>query len=252
MSNPAAVLVEVAVESAEGARAAQAAGAGRLELCSGLREGGLTPSAGLITQVSESVSLPVFVLIRPRPGDFLYDADDLAIMRRDIAEAERRGADGVVIGALDRHGEVDQLAMRTLVEAARPLVVTFHRAFDLAASAERSLDALLALGAERILTSGQAPDAEAGLPMLRRLVTLAGDRLTIVAGGGVTAGSARRLVREAGIREVHLSGRTARESPMRFRRDGVRLGGTALPGEYERDETDPLRIRAVIEAVGSA
>jgi copper homeostasis protein len=251
MPTPAGALVEVAVETPGGARAAQAAGAARLELCTGLLEGGLTPSAGLIAQVSESVALPLFVLIRPRPGDFLYDAGELAVMVRDIAEAARRGADGVVVGALDQQGEVDRITMHTLVEAARPLAVTFHRAFDLAANAERSLETLMALGVERVLTSGQAPTAEAGLPMLRRLVTLAGDRLTIVAGGGVTAAGAPRLVREAGIREVHLSGRTTRESPMAFRRDDLRLGGPVVPGEYERYETDPIRIRAVVEAVSS-
>ena len=251
MPHTAGVLVEVAVESAAGAKTAQGAGAGRLELCSGLLVGGLTPSVGLITEVGEEISLPLFVLIRPRPGDFLYDAGELAVMVRDIAEASRHGADGVVVGALDRMGEVDRAAMHTLVDAARPMEVTFHRAFDLAASPERSLETLMSLGVERILTSGQAQSAEAGLPMLRRLTTLAGDRLTIVAGGGVTSAGAPRLVREAGIREVHLSGRAIRESEMQFRRDGVRLGGASAPGEYERSETDPVRIRAVLEALAS-
>src|SRR5688572_12022638 len=112
MTEPAGILLEVTLESVAGARAALAGGAGRLELCSGLAQGGLTPSAGLLAEVSEAVSLPLFVLIRPRPGDFCYDAGDLAVMRRDIAESARHGADGVVIGALDRSGAVDRDMVR--------------------------------------------------------------------------------------------------------------------------------------------
>lgn len=244
-----AVQVEVAVESVLGARRAAEAGAARLELASALPLGGLTPSGGLIAAAREAVSLPLFVLIRPRPGDFLYDDGEIEVMRRDIAAARRLGADGVVTGVLDRDGDVDREGMRRLIDTARSLELTFHRAFDLAADAGRALEAVCELGVKRILTSGQAATAEAGIGLIRRLVADAGDRVRVMAGGGVSAANVGRLVREAGVREVHLSGRAAADSPMRFRRPEVPLGGAALPGEYDRYETDAERIRAVVAAL---
>ncbi|MGH7560454.1 MAG: copper homeostasis protein CutC [Gemmatimonadales bacterium] len=244
-------LVEACVDSVSGAAAAAAAGAGRLELCAGLVEGGTTPSAGLIGLVRSVVAIPVHVLVRPRAGDFLYDEAELAVMRGDLAAAAALGADGVVVGALDASGDVASDALRALIEAARPMAVTFHRAFDFARDPERSLDVLMTLGVERLLSSGQAPTAEAGIPLLRRLVDRAGDRLTVVAGGGVTAANARRIVLETGAREVHLSGRVRGESPMRFRRETVRAGSSELPGEYQRVTTDPGAIAAVVAALSS-
>ncbi len=250
MTQGGAVQVEVAVESVAGARRAAAAGATRLELAAGLVLGGLTPSSGLIAAVREAVSLPLFILIRPRPGDFLYEESEIEVMRHDIAAARRLGADGVVVGVLEEDGDVDHEAMRRLIDAARPFAVTFHRAFDLARDRGRALDALVGLGVKRILTSGQAATAEAGIDVIRALVKEAGDRIGVMAGGGVNAGNAARLVQDAGVREVHLSGRTLTSSPMQFRRPGVGLGtGASLPGEYERYETDAERVRAVVAAV---
>src|ERR1041385_3171424 len=159
------MLVEACVDSVTGALAAVAGGAGRLELCTGLVEGGLTPSAGLVAAARERIAVPIHVLIRPRGGDFLYDADERTVMLRDIAGAKRLGVAGVVLGALDAGGRVDAERTRPMIDAARPLAVTFHRAFDLARDPAEALDALMALGIERVLTSGQAGTAEAGVPV---------------------------------------------------------------------------------------
>lgn len=238
-------LLEVTVESVAGARAAQAGGAGRLELCGGLAQGGLTPSAGLLAEVGEAVSLPLFVLIRPRPGDFLYDAGDLAVMRRDIAESARHGADGVVIGALDRDGSVDRVMVHALVEAARPMAVTFHRAVDLARDLDEALDALLELGVERVLSSGQARNAEEGIPVLARMVKRDPARLTVIAAGGVRPANARRIVAETGVREIHSSAAVPR-AVGHPRREGITLGRAGDGNGLDRQETDAGTVAAIM------
>jgi copper homeostasis protein len=245
MTEPAGTLLEVTVESLAGARAALAGGAGRLELCSGLAQGGLTPSAGLLAEVGEAVPLPLFVLIRPRPGDFLYDAGDLAVMRRDIAEAARHGADGVVIGALDRHGAIDRGTVRALIEEARPMAVTFHRAVDLVSSLDAALDALLDLGVERVLSSGQARSAEEGIPVLARMVQRDPARLTVIAAGGVRAANARRIVAETGVREIHSSAAIPR-SLMHPRREEVMLGRASDGHGLDGQETDAGIVAAIV------
>src|SRR5687768_9675845 len=154
MSPSEIVLVEACVATVASAGAAESAGAGRLELCANLVEGGVTPSVGMLMGVRERVRLPLHVLIRPRGGDFLFEGDEREVMLRDIAEAGARGANGVVIGALDPEGQVDEALTRRLAEAARPMAVTFHRAFDLVREPTRALETLIALGIERVLTSG--------------------------------------------------------------------------------------------------
>ena len=245
MTRPADALLEVTVESVAGARAALAGGARRVELCGGLAQGGLTPSAGLIAEVGEAVSLPLFVLIRPRPGDFLYDADDLAVMRRDIAESARHGADGVVIGALDRSGSVDRGTVRALVEAARPMAVTFHRAVDLARDLDEALDMLLELGVERVLSSGQATNAEEGIPVLARMVRRDPARLTVIAAGGVRPANVRRIVAETGVREIHSSAAVPR-TVMHPRREAITLGRAGHGDGLDGQETDAGMVAAIV------
>jgi copper homeostasis protein len=244
-----AVLVEACVDSVVSARHAAAAGAGRLELCANLVEGGVTPSLGMIARVRERVSIPLHVLIRPRGGDFLYDEDEVAVMLRDIADCRAMGVDGVVLGALSAGGAVDREITRRLIDAARPLAVTFHRAFDLAGDAGLALEELVSLGIERVLTSGQARTAEAGLLLLARLVAEAGARITILAGGGIDESNAARIVRETGVREIHVRGSRVGPSRMKFRRDGVTMGKPYQPDEYRRAETDPERVREIVGEV---
>jgi copper homeostasis protein len=246
-----AILVEACVDSVVSARRAAAAGAGRLELCANLVEGGVTPSLGMIAMIRERVSIPLHVLIRPRGGDFLYDEDEVAVMLRDIADCRATGADGIVVGALSAGGAVDREITRRLIDAARPLAVTFHRAFDLTRDAGLALEELVSLGIERVLTSGQARTAEAGLPLLAGLVAEAGARITILAGGGIDESNAARIVRETGVREIHVRGRRGEPSKMTFRRDGVTMGKPYQPDEYRRVETDPERVREIVGEVGN-
>ncbi|MBZ0151385.1 MAG: copper homeostasis protein CutC [Planctomycetes bacterium] len=234
------VIVEVAVESATGAAAAAAGGAQRLELCQALDLGGLTPSPGLVAVVKAAVPLPVFVMIRPRPGDFLYDDGEFAAMRRDVEALRRAG------------GEVHAPRLTELVAAAGGAPVTFHRAIDVAAAPERALESLVTAGVARVLTSGQANTAAAGVVAIRRLVLAAAGRLVVMAGAGVRDGNVRELVAATGVREVHLSAAVRVPSAMVFRRDGVVMGATALPDEFSRRQTDADLVARVVAAVRGA
>ena len=200
------VLVEACVDSAVSARQAAAGGAERLELCQNLVEGGTTPDRDLLIAVRERVTLPLHVLIRPRGGDFLYRGDEIAAMLRDIATMRRLEAQGVVLGGLDAAGRVDQGLTRRLLEAARPMAVTFHRAFDFARDPGEALETLIGLGIERVLTSGQAVSAEAGSSVLAALVAQSRGRIVVLAGGGIRAESVKRLVASTGVREIHTTG----------------------------------------------
>lgn len=200
-------LVEACVQSLGSAVAAERAGAHRIELCADLAVGGVTPSAGLLRATRARVAIPIHVLIRPRGGSFHYDEGDVAAMRYDIAEARRSGADGVVIGALTPEGRVDRVVTGLLVEAARPLAVTFHRAIDDTPDLDQAFRVLLELGVERVLTSGGVPTAESGIPALAGLVHRFGSEITILAGGRVRSANVRRIVAEARVTEVHLGPR---------------------------------------------
>jgi len=242
------VLVEVAVDSVGSAVAVQGGGAGRIELCAGLLEGGTTPSAGMIAACRERVAIPLFVLIRPRSGDFLYDDAELAVMRRDIAVARDLGADGIVIGALRPDGTVDADRASALVDAARPLEVTFHRAFDFTRDAAEALAAATALGIDRVLTSGWAATALDGIGTLTELVRTAGGRPVIVAAGGITEDNVARIVRTTGVREVHVRAAARKHSAMSYRRANLSLAKPPL-GEYARLETDRGQVERLLEAL---
>ncbi|HET9798514.1 MAG TPA: copper homeostasis protein CutC [Gemmatimonadaceae bacterium] len=216
------VLVEAAVESLDDALSAVAGGAGRLELCARLDVGGTTPDLALIECVVREARVPVLAMIRPRGGDFVHSSAELARMHADVRDALRAGAAGVVLGALDATSRVDVAATASLVRAAGGAPVTFHRAIDDTPDALEALDALIELGVARVLTSGGAPTALDGAEVLAALVQRAGDRVTIVAGGGVRGGNARLVVERTGVRELHA-----------------------------RCEGDAARIRAIREAVSS-
>ena len=255
VANPAVaddVLVEACVDTVESARAAEAGGAGRLELCDNLFEGGTTPSAGLMAVVRERVGIPVHVLVRPRGGDFLYDEDEIRVMLGDIAFAKEVGVAGVVLGALFPDGAVDDRSTRLLVEAARPLSVTFHRAFDLVRDPFEALDTLMALGVDRVLTSGGAPTAIEGLETLAALAWRSEGRGTIIAAGGITEHSVSRVIHEAGVSEVHVRASKRRDSEMRFRREAVTLGKSYAPDEYTRVISTPDLVRSIVEAAAEA
>jgi copper homeostasis protein len=208
------VIVEACLEDVGSAAAAERAGADRIELCSALSEGGVTPSAGLIRAVRSRVEIPLHVLIRPRGGSFVYEDAEEAIMLADIREARRSGADGVVIGALSSGQRVHRARTERLVAAAGTMHCTFHRAVDATPDLDASLALLVELGVGRVLTSGGAPTASEGSATLARLQRRWAQRITLLAGGGVRAANARRLVESTGVGEVHLGPRRMDETGM--------------------------------------
>ncbi len=198
-----APLFESCIDSSPAAEASARGGAGRVELCARLDVGGTTPDAGLIARCVAAVAIPVFVMIRPRGGGFVFDGGEIAAMEADLAMAIAAGAHGVVFGALRPDGTIDVEVMRRLIDRARPLPVTCHKALDATRDPLEGLDALLALGVDRVLTSGGADTAAVGAATIARMVARAGDALVVMAGGGVRADNVAALVQQTGVREVH-------------------------------------------------
>lgn len=242
------LIAEICIDSVEGAIAAGEAGADRVELCANLLEGGTTPSLGLMEVAITRTKLPVQVMIRPRGGDFLYSDIEIEMMVRDIAAAKAAGAAGVVFGCLTADGQVDGALTRRLIAAARPLSVTFHRAFDVARDPLAALQALIGLGIDRLLTSGQEPNALEGAPLIRRLIELAAGRLIVMPGGGITARNVARIVRETGAGEIHFAALSESPSGMTHRNQHVFMGGELRPAEYARLVTTRAGIASVLDA----
>jgi len=209
------VLLEVCATSVGSARAAERGGADRIELCSNLAVGGLTPDPALLASVLEAISIPVHVLIRPRAGDFVYTPAEFERMCREIEQAKSAGAAGVVIGILLPDGRIDVPRTRTLAQIARPLRVTFHRAFDETPDLFEALEDVIRGGADILLTSGGAPDIVSGSAAISRLRTQAGARLQIMAGGGLNVGNLADFVRSTGVLCLHGSFRRESGLPRR-------------------------------------
>ena len=233
--------LEICCDSLESVETAARAGADRLELCSGLKEGGMTPSIGLI-RAAVATGIPVNVLIRPRGGDFVYSKGEAALMLDDVRRALDEGVNGVVIGALLPSGEIDLRLCCRLAEAAGDREVTFHRAFDVCADADRALDDIMAMGFTRVLTSGHALTAFTGIDVLKRLHKRARGRIRIMAGCGVNSGNAAEILTRAGVDELHASARSEKDSPMTYRAYGVNMGE---PGsdEFRRMTADEEEIK---------
>jgi len=216
-------LVEAAVETLDSALAAERAGADRIELCDNLSEGGTTPDGELVAAIVERIQIPVFVLIRPRAGDFVYSESEFDVMVRDIELTRTMGIAGIVTGALDASGRVDVKRTRVLVRAAGGLAVTFHRAIDSAADIAIALDDAIDAGVSRVLTSGGASTAQEGVEVITALVLHARQRVSIVAGGGIREHNVREVIARTGVHEVH--GRLIDEAQMRGLVDAVRRSG---------------------------
>jgi len=252
MTWPMSIVVEACVDSVQGAIAAERAGAGRLELCANLVEGGTTPSGGMMRAVLRCVGLPVFVMVRPRGGDFVYDAADIEVMLRDIEFAKACDVHGIVSGALNPNGTIDEDGTSALIEAAHPLPFTFHRAMDITRDLDESLDALQAIGVHRVLSSGGRATALEGRDMLARLVRRGGDRIVVMAGGGVRRGNVAEVVRSTRVREVHLRGSRRVSGRMEFRTSDPGIARPFSPDPYAWDATDGDEIGAVVQAAAHA
>ncbi len=242
------IAIEVCVDSIASAVAAERGGASRIELCSSLIEGGITPSSGLIEQVRKAVSLPMHVMIRPRGGDFCYDADEFEIMQGDIARAKQLGASGIVFGILTLAGDVDVERTRGLVEKSAPLPVTFHRAFDMTRDLFQALNAVHSTGANRVLTSGGEQTAMHGSKVIAELVKQADGAIVVMPGSGIRPENARRLIDQTGAQEIHVGMRTSLPSPMLHRNTRVTMG--SIEGrEYRRSVVREEDIRRLCSAL---
>lgn len=243
--------LECCVDSVESALAAREGGATRLELCSGLQLGGLTPSLSLFRCVRQCCDLPVNVLIRPRFGDFLYSPHELAVIEEDATLFASEGANAVVIGFLNPDGSLDCGAMARAISAANGASVTLHRAFDLCADPFATLEQAVTLGVDTILTSGCAANAPLGAQLLAELNNRAAGRVEVLAGGGVNSGVVAELATVTGCHAYHLSGKMTLPSGMVYRKSGVPMG-LPLLSEYELWRTDSgeiAKVRAVLESL---
>ncbi len=238
---------EVAVDSLESALTAQDCGADRAELCADLGIGGITPSLGALELAVERLRIPVHVMIRPRRGDFLYTDAEFETMTRDIELAKSAGAHGVVFGMLLADGDIDRARTDELARAARPLSVTFHRAFDMCRDPLAALTDLMDLGVDTLLTSGQAPSAAQGARLLEELVVRAAGRIEIMPGAGINAGNIARIAAETGARTFHFSARETLDGPMVYRNARASMG--ADDAAYARSYASAERIRQIIGAL---
>ena len=245
------MVLEICVDSVESARAAQAGGAQRVELCSSLIEGGLTPSSGLIGAVRECLSIPMVTIVRPRGGDFFYSGEEFAVIRKDIAAARNQGANGVALGVLLRDGQVDVERTRELVELARPMEVTFHRAIDWAPDIEKALEQVMEAGADRILTSGGAPTAMLGVERIARMVARADRRIGVMVCGTVRQDNIAEIARKTHALEFHASLRKATASPVTYRNEMLSLGKPGLD-EFGRYAVAAEDVRALRDALTAA
>jgi len=245
------VIVEVCVDSVASAVAAERGGAARVELCSDLLEGGITPSAGLIDTTRSRISIGLNPIIRPRPGDFCYSEEEIETMCRDIETAKELGADGVVLGILDTDGNVDVERTRHLVELARPLSVTFHRAFDMSSDLQRALESVCETGADRILTSGGEQTCLEGMDAISSLVKSAGQRIRVMAGGAISHKDAPTIVERTGVREIHVGLSSSVASPMFYRNPKVSIS-RVLGREYERVQVLEEDVRTLHRAISHA
>ena len=247
---PDPVLVEICCGSLEDALHAQEGGADRVELCSALCVGGLTPSLGAILEVEAQVGVPVMVMIRPRAAGFHYRDSEIAVMERDARAALEAGAEGVVFGTLRADGSVDEAACGRLRRAADGREAVFHRAFDATPDPFRALEQLIGLGITRVLTSGQRASALEGSATLGRLIERARGRIEILPGGGIRAHNVQELVRTTGCSQVHLTAFGTNSDPSTAARPEINF----LSDHLARDlypQADPARVRAVVRALGA-
>lgn len=236
--------LEICVFSPESCLNAQKGGANRVELCGGMYEGGTTPSYGLIEWARKHLSIEVYVMIRPRGGDFCYDQWEFETMQKDIEMAKKLGCDGVVFGILMPDGTIDIERNQQLVNLARPLKVTFHRAYDMTADPFSALEDIIEVGANRILTSGQKNTAIEGKALLENIVKQAAGRIEIMAGAGVNSTNAAELA-QTGVDALHLTAKAIKVGAMKYQKEEVSMASVLPANEYEIVFSDVKKIEAI-------
>ncbi len=239
------IICEVCIESVDGALAAERGGADRLELCGELALGGISPSVGLLRQVVAATSLPVMVMVRPRAGGFCYTPAEIEMMAAEISFLQDDSVAGVVFGVLDRDGRINVKACKRLVDLARPMSVTFHRAFDWTRDASEATDTLMDIGVDRILSSGQQPTAEQGSDLLQTIARQAGDALTIMPGSGVNEANVRQLIETVRTTEIHFSAGVLAEPDKSYSRGNVPMMSVE---NYVVRKTSEDRVRKISHA----
>lgn len=245
MDDPKKILIEVCLESAASVLRAQEGGADRVELCSDLFEGGLTPSLGTFRVARRLARIPINVMIRPRGGDFCYSDEEFAVMMEDAKAFKAEGASGIVFGILLADGRIDVPRSRALIEAVRPLPVTFHRAFDMSRDLGRSLETLVSLGVDRVLTSGGEESVLEGAETLAALVRQAAGRITVMPGCGITERNFQKIQRLVGAGEYHVFLPGEKRSRMEYHPGHIFMGGTLRQSEFALSETDSARVGAI-------
>ena len=243
---------EICANSVASCIEAQKGGAYRVELCAGIPEGGTTPSYGEIALARELLEIKLNVIIRPRGGDFLYSNLEHRIMLKDIEIARKMGVDGIVIGCLTSNGDIDMVRNKELINSAKDMGVTFHRAFDMCRDPYESLEKIIELGCERILTSGQQAKAENGVALLKELVDLANDRIIIMPGSGVNANNIANIAKATGAKEFHFSAREPIKSKMTYRNPNLKMGGTSVViNEFEEMITSSKKVEETIRTLST-
>ncbi len=245
------IIIEACVDNIESALAAQIAGADRIELCSALLEGGLTPSMGLIKQVKQKLDIPIHVLIRPRRGDFLYSDSEIEVMKEDIAFCRQLGIDGVVFGVLKQDASINLKANTELLGFSIGMKTTFHRAFDMLKEPFMALEQIIELGFDKILTSAQGQTASESGNGLKKLVEKAAKRIDIIAAGGVNSGNVAKLVQDTGVSEVHASARAKTKSKMLYQNSKAKISAVYYPNEFEHYGLSPHNLTAIKDSLAN-
>ncbi len=243
------IIFEACVDSVDSAILAEKAGADRIELCSDLDSGGLTPSYGLISIVLERLTIPVNILIRPRVGDFIYSHEKFEVMKRDILFCRYSNVNGIVTGILNIDGTIDKERTFELIDIARPMSFTYHRAFDFTRDPYEALDTLIELGADRILTSGLGNTAYSGIDVIKKLVDKARSRIIIMPGGGVNENNVAEILTKSGATEIHASARETIQSNMTYQNSSINLYGAGSKDEFGYKILSTAKVRKIIDAI---
>jgi len=243
------IKLEIMAASIESALSAQKGGADRVELCDNFSVGGTTPSPGLIQLAVDLLDIDVYVMIRPRGGDFFYSELEYKVMKNNVQFCKSIGAAGIVFGILNSDGSIDTRRVKDLLKLAHPMKVTFHRAFDMVKDPFDSLEKLIDLGVDTILTSGQKSSAWEGRELIRELVQKADGRIDIIAGAGINESNIKKLIDFTGVTQCHSSAKVIAKSKMSYKRSEVSMGGHKSLSEYETIVVDPEKVRLMKESV---